>query len=528
MYLSAQLEHENSANVPVLQNARAVMTINSSAENHFPNATVRVIRLESYGDTINEGYYIERGAAGAEVWWLHHGSWVDARQYATHLCCLNEPNIKTEAQAWSASAFMLQWMTILDSRYKGKIKGIIGNFSQGTPEPEIARYFVDCNKYAYDHGHAWGFHSYWYPRLNPDQERWNYTRWYYWEQALRQLGGPTPEYMLTELGADGGTIGQIDKGWRDTGLTEQEYVADLSSFRSLVNEKGKFITYGFVFAASTWERFRSFEITPSQLQSVLNTNTQEESVTLPIDGRCMQPDEFDSYIAGLTWIYPRKKVFLHHTAIPTLAQWNGRASILAMRNTYQSWGWTAGPHIFAGPDGIWLFYDIRKDGRHAGGVYNNGSIGWEMVGNYDTSRPTGPVLSNTLAGIASLFRHLKLNPDTDLMFHRDVSTTHCPGLAVTKPWFVALLKAEIAHQDEAERPSYEWAYRWRMLKTPDHALYKYISSKGYELAGPEFWNEAEPEGGPAYQWAWDKTKDEYVLVSCTPPLWTCAEVMRMK
>ena len=548
MYISAQIERTEGDCMPVLQTARAAMAINPPIENPFPNAAVRVARLSIYnGYEINEGNYYKQGAIGANKWWSDFGGWVDERPWITHLICLNEPDAKIESICKALDSFLLRWMALLDSRYGGKIIGVIGNFSEGTPEPEMAYYFLSSHLYAYEHKHLWGFHSYWYPRLNADQERWNYSRWYYFYRYLNAYTTLHPNFMLTELGADGGTVGKADSGWTTTGIDLMAYIDDLRDFKKYVEEKGPLCTHGFVFAAITWDRFRTFSLYPDMLKLILNMNTEAPmdpiKETLPIDGRCMQLAEFDKYIKTLIFPNKRTSIYLHHTWRPTPETWAGKSTIDAMKRTYETYqwtdssgrihiGWTKGPHLFIAQDGIWLFYDITKDGWHAGGDYNVGSIGVEMVGNYDVGLPSGKILSNTLAALAVLHRHLGLNPD-NLKFHRDVSQKTCPGLRVTKPWIIPLIKAEIVRQSPqapAQPPlipvSYEWAYRWRMLSIPDHALHKYIKDKGYKFASPEFWNEAKPNDETAYQWAYDV--DEYVLCAATPPSWGVTEVHRLK
>jgi len=548
MYISAQIERTEGDCMPVLQEARAAMSINPPIENPFPNAEVRVARLSIYkGNEIDEGSYYRIGAPGAHKWWNDFGAWVDERPWITHLICLNEPDLKAPEICSLANDFFENWMVLLDKRYRGKIHGLIGNFSEGTPEPEVAKYFAGSSDYAYQHAHLWAFHCYWYPRPNSDQEMWNYSRWNSFYKALIQHTEDfLPNFAITELGADGGTVGKPGRGWRTTGLLDHEYLQDIASFKAYVERTTTRCAYGFAFAANTWNKFESFALSPNLLTGILNLNAGAEvymdpiKETLPIDGRCMTVAEFDKYISELAFPSKRTSIFLHHTWRPTPETWAGKSTIEAMKRTYETYqwtdssgrlhiGWTKGPHLFIAEDGIWLFYDITKDGWHAGGENNVGSIGVEMVGNYDSALPSGKILSTTLGALAVLHRHLGLDPDK-LRFHRDVSQKTCPGTKVTKSWIIPQLKDEIARQNPQQPSlipvSYEWAYRWRMLSTPEHALYKYIKDKEYKFASPEFWNEAKPNDETAYQWAYDV--DEYVLCAATPPSWGVTEVHRIK
>ena len=526
--------------MPLLKGARAAMSLDSSLENPFPNAKVNVARLINNNGEINEGWYVRQGAAGADKWWADHGAWVDARTWITHLICLNEPSVKTVEEIKQVCAFIFRWLVILDRRYAGRIKGVVGNFSHGTPEPDIVVFFIELHEYMAEHGHFWGWHCYWYPRPNETQERWNYTRWFYWYQEMEKYTTTHPDSMITEMGADGGLVGKIDQGYHTTTLTEGEYVSDVLSVKSLMETKCPRIKYGFLFAAVNWDRFKTFQLTPIALRAILDDNPEEAPVAiqenLPIDGRCMTIAQFDEFIKNTVWKTPRTSIYLHHTWRPTVADWNGRATIDAMRRTYMTYewtdsagvlhiGWPKAPHLFIAPDGIWPFFDIRLDGWHAGGNYNTGSIGIEMVGNYDFFLPSGPVLDNTVGALSVLYKYLPLKPD-DLKFHRDVSTKTCPGTAVTKPWIIGLVKTAMAPPLPPVN-DYAWAYRWRLLNIPDHALQRYITNQGYTIRSPEFWDDEDPND-IAYQWAMDLRTSEFVLCAASAPSWEVKEVYRMR
>jgi hypothetical protein len=546
MYLSAQVEHMGGDCVPVLKGAQAAMSSDSSKENPFPNATVNVARVINNGGEIDYDWYVRQGAPGADRWWSDHGGWVDDRPWITHLICLNEPSVKTTIEARTTASFLLRWLKLLDMRYFDRIKGVVGNFSQGTPEPEMAQYFGELHVYMAEHGHFWGWHCYWYPRPNETQERWNYTRWYYWYEAMARFVTLHPDSVITEMGADGGLVGKIDQGYHTTTLTDAEYISDVLQVKDLVERKCPRIKYGFLFAAVTYDRFKSFRLTPIVLQAILADNKPEVPVAikenLVIDGRCMTIAQFDDYIKGLMWPTKRTSIYLHHTWRPTVVDWQGKATIDAMRRTYMTYewtdaagvkhiGWPKAPHLFIAPDGIWLFFDITKDGWHAGDEHNVGSIGVEMVGNYDYVLPSGPVLDNTIGALAVLYKYLRLSPD-NIQFHRDVSVKTCPGTKVTKTWIIPLIKAAmnpvVVPSVPPPTPSnYEWTYRWRMLNTPDHALSRYMNAQGYFMKSPEFWDDEDP-GEIAYQWGYDAATLEFVLLAAASPSWAVKEVYRMK
>src|SRR5262245_60442911 len=123
----------------------------------------------------------------------------------------------------------------------------------------------------------------------------------------------------------------------------------------------------------------------------------------PMIGRSLSISDWLAYVAGYNFgSVAASRVVLHHTWVPTVAQWAGQRSMQALQRYYAGKGWTAAPHLFVGPDAIWLFTPLKDVGIHAG-TGNSGtsggrfwySIGVEMVGDYDRTRPSGPVWENT-------------------------------------------------------------------------------------------------------------------------------------
>lgn len=153
-------------------------------------------------------------------------------------------------------------------------------------------------------------------------------------------------------------------------------------------------------------------------------------------------------------------IVIHHTWRPTLDSWEGGETIDALQRNYEAKGWNAGPHIFVGPDGIWLFTDMNEIGIHAGsgngvwkksgkliygysvpgGTLQSYSIGLEVVGNYDDQVWEGEVKKNALHCISELQKTLELD-DNALKFHREFSQKSCPGTMITKAWLEAELQA---------------------------------------------------------------------------------------
>lgn len=161
----------------------------------------------------------------------------------------------------------------------------------------------------------------------------------------------------------------------------------------------------------------------------------------PFINRKLSIAEWQNYVAGYDFgrLKPTRLV-LHHTYRPTQAQWRGITTMRGMQRFYAGKGWTSAPHIYTGPDGIWLATPMSQIGIHAGS--GNGSLraGWysiglEMVGAFDTARPSAEVWAYAVAVMGELSRRLNIAPRDLISFHRDYTNTKsCPGWAVTKEW----------------------------------------------------------------------------------------------
>jgi len=178
--------------------------------------------------------------------------------------------------------------------------------------------------------------------------------------------------------------------------------------------------------------------------------------------RMLNKKDFDLYVNEKSFgVVKPTSIILHHTWKPQVQDWKGQKTIDGLKTYYEGKGWSAGPHLFIGSDGIWLFTDMYKVGIHASegnatyvnkitgkevkgfmGVEGNGtmllklkeySIGIEMVGDYDTVKPSGAILDNTLFVIKTLMARLGIDND-HIFFHRDFDPKTCPGAAVTKEW----------------------------------------------------------------------------------------------
>lgn len=179
-------------------------------------------------------------------------------------------------------------------------------------------------------------------------------------------------------------------------------------------------------------------------------------------GRSLSVSEWNDYIAQYDFgpVAPSRLV-LHHTFIPNLSQWRGLASMRGMQDYYRQLGWSAAPHIYVAPDGIWLFTPMSQVGIHAGsgnsGVTNGVwwySIGLEMVGHYDAVRPSGKVWEYARVVMSSISKRLKIAPRQLISFHRDYPDAFksCPGWAVTHDWVWGEVEAFVNNSTPAPQP----------------------------------------------------------------------------
>lgn len=162
--------------------------------------------------------------------------------------------------------------------------------------------------------------------------------------------------------------------------------------------------------------------------------------------------DFKAYISSFNFapLNPTK-IVLHHTWRPTVDQWQGQKSINGLKTFYEGKGWSAGPHLFIGPDGVWLFTPMNQTGIHASeGNYK--SIGIEIVGDYDNGVWQGEIKKNVVGVVKTLMEKLHIGDDM-IKFHRDYSTKTCPGKAITKEWVLSLLHESL--EDPVKRKELE-------------------------------------------------------------------------
>jgi hypothetical protein len=178
-----------------------------------------------------------------------------------------------------------------------------------------------------------------------------------------------------------------------------------------------------------------------------------------IVGRGFRPQEFEGYVASLTFTHWRPQfAVVHNTSEPRLSQWHSTPGEQRMRNLESYYRdvqkWSAGPHLFIADDLIWVFTPLTTPGVHSPS-WNAISWGVEMVGEFEQEEFNPAVRENTVDAIAMLYAWAGLNAAT-LRFHKeDPKTTHkeCPGKNVEKDDLIARIQERLATRNGGEHVS---------------------------------------------------------------------------
>ena len=148
--------------------------------------------------------------------------------------------------------------------------------------------------------------------------------------------------------------------------------------------------------------------------------------------------------------------------------------MLAMKRVYEGKGWTAGPHVFVAPDGIWVFTPVNKQGIGVVG-HNEHAIHVEIVGNYEENKLEGVMRRNALDAFAAICLWLNYDP-MNLCFHRDYANTMCPGRHIATTFKLHVM-FNIFRHEAAKRIGIE-----PIRINEDAALYKY--AQGNNVGAP--------------------------------------------
>lgn len=148
-------------------------------------------------------------------------------------------------------------------------------------------------------------------------------------------------------------------------------------------------------------------------------------------------EAFAAYVSTLArpaWV---KGATIHHTGIPTPAQWRGMASMQSLGTFYRvQKKWPAGPHLFAcigapNPfdDGIFIGTPLSTPGVHAGPC-NSDRWGFEIVGDFDRLG-WSPRLKDLVYRVLLDLADLGDFEPGDTRGHREcLPNKSCPGTAI--------------------------------------------------------------------------------------------------
>lgn len=155
--------------------------------------------------------------------------------------------------------------------------------------------------------------------------------------------------------------------------------------------------------------------------------------------QALLPFHKPAWISGIT---------IHHSYVPTRAQFHGRTTMENTKQFYIAKGWSAGPHLFLAAltpdpcnDGIWAGTPLASPGIHAGKC-NSDHIGIEVVGNYDAEPWPAPVSTLVYGVVLALMKWGHISP-AHVQGHREcLNDKSCPGSKIN----MDQVRAELARR----------------------------------------------------------------------------------
>lgn len=163
---------------------------------------------------------------------------------------------------------------------------------------------------------------------------------------------------------------------------------------------------------------------------------------MPAPFRRLDAAQFAELIRLFTFTRKVTAFHVHHTWIPTRAQFKGLATIEAMERAHRQRGFAdIAQHITLDPDGlVWTgrsWNEPPASARGFNGTRKAGPFMMEMVGNFDKGQDPfdGTQAANAYQVIALVLRQFGLTAD-NVVFHREMSDKSCPGTAIDKPTFL--------------------------------------------------------------------------------------------
>jgi hypothetical protein len=187
--------------------ARWIKVMDPPSDNPFPG---KQIIARTYMEDGQANALVAQGAAGADRWFAHWRPIYESRAYVTLWEAPNEPQpIESREFRRQLVAFTQRWADLMHGIGR-KVLGLclsVGN-------PEMAEFAELLPVIPYVDGIA--THEYAAPRLDTDAGN-LILRYRRYMDVIRTAGKGDPDWYLTELGWDGGTIKPIPltkKGWK--------------------------------------------------------------------------------------------------------------------------------------------------------------------------------------------------------------------------------------------------------------------------------------------------------------------------
>ena len=394
--------------------------------------------------------------------------------------------------------FELERLRIL---HQAGLRGCYVNASVGTPREELWPLWRPLLQ-AFEPGDVCGLHEYWASRAdiaNP----YHCARWTLPQVEPYLRGVPI---VVTECGRDylrdlpEGQRGAA--GWQRT-CNADEFLQDLRDYAALL-ERFPQVIGATVFTAGRiidvqWQPFSVNDLWPRVVAeygrlSVTPPKDKEEVKPMGIDGRLLNAEQFRAHVQAtdLSWA---KRVVMHHTAVPTKAQWAAAGWHKRKDNMWRYYhdtlGWDAAPHLFISDEGIGLFWPLDKPGIGVVG-HNHDTIHIEVVGDYSKEMPAGPTLVYAILTAAVLLDKLGAGMD-GLTYHRALQpSTACPGeLWVSRwAWFAGLVRnelkpPEVSAMNIVEQVLGDEVQRHIIPLNPNAALEKAAMTRGLLSASDE-------------------------------------------
>ena len=158
-------------------------------------------------------------------------------------------------------------------------------------------------------------------------------------------------------------------------------------------------------------------------------------------------EEFRHRVDEYNWKRQVNAVHVHHTFRPNHGQWKGEESMNGMYHFHViERGWAdIAQHLTIAPDGnLWVGRDWNRPPASSVGANGSSSSGpfmFEMVGDFDQGKDIlkDEQLRSVLDVTAYLLWTWDLSTKKGIRFHREFTDKTCPGSAIDKQHFLALV-----------------------------------------------------------------------------------------